>query len=52
MPSMGEPAPVRTATIPPRRYIDDTERSNSPAMIVIPSARATSPYEAKFWKMS
>ena len=44
--------PVSTATIPPRRYIEETERSNSPAMIVIPSASATRPYEAKFWKMS
>ena len=52
MPSSGEPAPVSTATMPPSRYIDETERSNSPAMIVMPSASATRPYEAKFWKMS
>ena len=32
--------------------MDETERSNSPAIIVIPSASATRPYEAKFWKMS
>ena len=38
-----EPAPVRTATMPPSRYIDETERSNSPAIIVRPSASATSP---------
>ena len=52
MPAIGEPAPVSTATMPPRRYIEETERSNSPAMIVMPSASATRPYEEKFWKMS
>ena len=52
MPTTGDPEPVSTATIPPSRYIEETERSNSPAMIVTPSARATRPYPAKFWKMS
>ena len=52
MPTSGEPPPVSTATMPPKRYTEETERSNSPAIIVMPSARATRPYEAKFWKMS
>ena len=52
MPSSGSPSPVSTATMPPSRYIDETERSNSPAMIVMPSASATRPYDEKFCSTS
>ena len=40
-------APAFTASTPPRACIPSTETSNSPAMIVSPSASAISPSEAK-----
>ena len=43
IPHAGVPAPVSTATIPARPYIDAVERSYSPMIMQRPTASASSP---------
>jgi hypothetical protein len=42
-PPTGEWVPVCTASMPPSRKVEETDRSNSPAIMVSPSASVTRP---------